>query len=449
MERRIGSFTICVPGSEFKMLNWLRPLFLMFYSPIRGMSETRDRAPLIPALILAFVSQAGYFTEWLFRAASFPGRNILLVFGVARTSFSSVLFVALVFVPLTILVANLFDRHGSFSVVVQQEYPVVASAVLYAWTAAHILAIPLAYFANLDGMVAAWVAQAFETAKQFESYVTLSPEQLAELNSPHFHARNFFWLIMLPFFWLWTMAGVKRVFRLAWSRTIAVMVVSSIVIYFAALILVPVFSWLFASPLLLLLLFFFLRGHLSGVMTSHRARVSFKQNLEASTLNPADASAHYNLGLIHQQRNELDEARQRFERAVEIDNDELDSHYQLGRIARQQNCFTNAIKHFEPVVANDPAHAQHEVWREIGATYLAAGQYEDALNAFERFVEHRESDPEGLFLMGRAHAELGHAREATRSMQACITAVETSPAYKYRTDKRWLNQAQEFIRSGQ
>lgn len=433
------------------MLDWLRPLVLMFYSPVRGMSEARERAPLFPALLLAFLSQAGYlmFTEWLYRSAT-PGRRTLaLVLGVARPTFSSVLFIALVFVPVTILIANLFDRRGSIGLVIQQEYAAMASTVMYAWTAAHLLAIPLSFLASSSGMVAAYVATALETAKQFRTYVDLSPEQLVELNNPRLHARNFFWLIMLPFFWLWTLSAVRCVFRLTWLRTIAVMVVNSIVVYMAAIVLAPIFTWLSASPFLLLLLLFFVRGHLSEVMRSHRARLSFKQNLEASTLNPADASAHYNLGLIHQQRNELDKARKRFERAVEIDNDELDSHYQLGRIARQQGRFADAIKHFEPVVANDPTHAQHEVWRDIGATYLAAGQYEDALNAFERFLDQRQSDPEGLYLMGRAHAELGHKREATQSMKACIEAVETSPAYKYRTEKRWLNEAQEFIKSSQ
>ena len=52
-----------------------------------------------------------------------------------------------------------------------------------------------------------------------------------------------------------------------------------------------------ASPFLLLMLFFLLRGYLARVTRTQRARESFKQNLEAATLNPADASAHYNLGL--------------------------------------------------------------------------------------------------------------------------------------------------------
>jgi len=95
----------------------------------------------------------------------------------------------------------------------------------------------------------------------------------------------------------------------------------------------------------------------------------------------------------------------------------------------------------------EPSHSQHEVWREVGATYVAAGQFEDARSVLERFLDRRESDPEGLYLMGRAEAGLGHSREATSMMQACIDAVKTAPAYKYRLEKRWLNEAQQFLRS--
>ncbi|HYY43231.1 MAG TPA: tetratricopeptide repeat protein, partial [Pyrinomonadaceae bacterium] len=123
------------------------------------------------------------------------------------------------------------------------------------------------------------------------------------------------------------------------------------------------------------------------------------------------------------------------------------AHYQLGRISRMQNRLPEAIQHFSEVVARDPAHAQHEVWREIGATYLAASQFSDALDALNRFLERRESDAEALYLKGRALAGAGRAREAAEAMRACIEAVKTAPAYKYRTDKRWLNEAQQFLRT--
>src|SRR6185295_6016446 len=143
---------------------------------------------------------------------------------------------------------------------------------------------------------------------------------------------------------------------------------------------------LLASPFLLVMVFLLLRGYFSEITRAQRARESFQQNLEAATLNPADASAHYNLGLIHQQRGEFDSARERFERAVQIDEEEIDAHYQLGRIARQQKRFPDAIRNFEQVVTRDPGHSQNEIWREVGATYIAAEQFEDGRFALEQFL---------------------------------------------------------------
>jgi hypothetical protein len=64
----------------------------------------------------------------------------------------------------------------------------------------------------------------------------------------------------------------------------------------------------------------------------------------------------------------------------------------------------------------------------------------------EKFLDRRENDPQGLYLMGRAHAGLGDSQEAATSMQACIDAVKTAPAYKYRAEKRWLHEAQQFLK---
>ena len=46
-----------------------------------------------------------------------------------------------------------------------------------------------------------------------------------------------------------------------------------------------------------------------------------------------------------------------------------------------------------------------------------------------------------------AAAGLGDPRGAREWMQRCVEAVRTAPAYKYRADKRWLNEAQQFLRT--
>src|SRR5439155_20547111 len=211
---------------------------------------------------------------------------------------------------------------------------------------------------------------------------------------------------------------IREVFRLSILRSLAVLILTSVASLPLSLILNPPFGRIAGSPFLLFFLFFLLRGYFGSIVSQQRARAAFKQNLEAATINPRDSSAHYNLGLIHQNRGELDQARERFQRAIDIDSDELDAHYQLGRIARSQNRLAEAISHFEQVVQRDQSHAQHEIWREIGATYIAAGQYGDARDVLEKFLDRRPNDPQSLYLMGRAHAGLGDNREATSSMEA-------------------------------
>jgi tetratricopeptide (TPR) repeat protein len=431
------------------MLDWLRPLLLMFYAPARGMSEVRDRAPLVPAMLVALVAQVVYtpVMQWLLSGGAFVLHGAAALVPTVLRSAGSLLLIAVVLVPLMAFIANLFDRRGSFGFVLQQEYAPLASTIFYALAAANLIAIPLTLLANVSGVQAAYVANSMQGGRQLQTLMKLPPEVLAQLSNPRFHAENLFRWIKIILFAVWAVIAIREVFRLSIPRALIVLIGSAILILVTSPLWLFLFTNVFGSPLLLIILFFLLRGYFGEVMKTQRARASFKQNLEASTLNPADASAHYNLGLIHQQRGELDEARQRFERAVEIDADELDAHFQLGRIARTQNRLPDAIKHFEQVVARDESHSQHEIWREIGATYLAAGQFDDARDTLRRFLEHRQSDPEALYLMGRALAGLGRQREAADSMQACIEAVKTSPAYKYRTEKRWLNEAQQFLRS--
>ena len=431
------------------MTNWLRPLLMMFYAPARGMSEVRDRTPLPVAMLLALLAQIGYilFTQWGLLRPMFALRGATIAFAIIYQSVLWLLFIAVIFVPLTILIANLFERRASFGLVIQQEYAPLASTIFYAWTAAHIAALPLAFLARISGVEAGFFVQFQNFLSGAVAQGNLSLERAQVLSDPRAQSVTFAALLLLPLFAFWCVIAVRSVFRSALWRATLVTIVGGVFMLIVSPVILSIFGTVMGQPFLLIFFFLLLRGYFSELTRGQRARASFKQNLEAATLNPADSSAHYNLGLIHQMRGELDEARKRFERAVEIDADEVDAHYQLGRIAREQARLPDAIKDFSAVVERDQSHAQHEVWREIGATYLTAGQFEDAREALDKFLANRTLDPQGLYLMGRALAGLGRQREAAASMQACIEAVKTAPAYKYRTEKRWLNEAQQFLRS--
>ena len=434
------------------MFNWLRLILMMLYAPMRALREVRDRAALAPAALVALITHAIFFfsISWFYLGRLInPGRPLAIVF-VFFQSAGSLVIIALIFCPLALFLANLFERRASFRLLLQQEYSALAATMFYALSASSVITTILTLAGQLTGVQQSLAVRMLGVVMAQRSQ--LNPEMLAALEAgilgPELIAAGISVMVLAAVFAVWAILGLRVVFRLTWLRSVIVVVVSGTLLL-PAYKLIPIVGSILASPFLLLILFLLLRGYVSEITRTQRARESFRQNLEAATLNPADSSAHYNLGLIHQQRGELEAARERFERAVQIDDDEIDAHYQLGRIAIEQKRLADAIRHFEQVVSRDPAHAQHEIWREVGATYLAAGQFEDARNALEQFLDRRPSDPEALYLMGRAHAGMGHQREAASSMQACIEAVKTAPAYKYRADKRWLNEAQQFIKSSQ
>ncbi|HET9530835.1 MAG TPA: tetratricopeptide repeat protein, partial [Blastocatellia bacterium] len=316
--------------------------------------------------------------------------------------------------------ANLVHRRASFGVMFRQEYAPVASCVFYAWAAAHIMMLIPAWLIYDPGLAMIDRAEA-------------AVRELALR------------LVPLPYFAFLVIIALRAVLQLSYARAVGAVAMASLSIF--ALPLLRGLFFLLTSPFLLILVIILLRNVLSDVFSTQRARENFKRNLEASTLNPADASAHYNLGLIYMQRGQLEEATSSFRRAVEIDPQDTDSHYQLGRIARREGRLGEAISHFDAVVRRDIDHSHGEVWREIGHAYFQAGQLNDALSAFERFLDRRPSDAEGRYRYGLTLHRLGRNEEALAAMRACIEAVRTAPAYKYRTEKQWMNEAQSFLRS--
>ena len=436
------------------MTDWLRMLGMIFYAPFRGVREVRDRGTLLPAMGCAYLSQIAYVfaIQWLAGDRNFLVRPAAVAGNLFQGA-ASLLPIALVLVPILALIANLFERKGSFGVVVRQEYVSLASVMFYVLVATNLATILIALFFHFSGIQASsvvnMVKQIPQTLEMWRS-MGVSAEALVlmerDLNDQVAMSEAIFFIPKFILFTVGSVIAVREVFRASVLRAIAITVLGGA----GTLVLGPIwyrlFHTLLASPFLLLMLFFLLRGYFTEVVGHQRARTAFKLNLETATINPRDSSAHYNLGLIHQQRGELDLARERFQRAIDIDPEELDAHYQLGRIARAQGRLAEAIGHFEQVVQRDQSHGQQEIWREIGSTYVAAGQYSDARDLLEKFLDHRPNDPEALYLVGRAHAGLGDNLEAASSMQACIEAVKTAPAYKYRTEKRWLNEAQQFLK---
>src|SRR5947209_14300702 len=185
-------------------MDWLKPLVQMFYAPGRALGAVRDRAPLGAAAVAALLAQVALtlYSEWAFLAPSFMHAGAFAAFGLLRDAAGTLFLLALAFVPALILFANLFERRGSFRLVLQQEYAPLASAIFYAWTAAHLVALPLLWLLRRSGAEAANIAQNRQLWQTFGEQHNLPPDMLTAVLDPRLHTEVFARMLVLPFFFL-------------------------------------------------------------------------------------------------------------------------------------------------------------------------------------------------------------------------------------------------------
>ena len=326
--------------------------------------------------------------------------------------FTAVLGMAILYVPCLILLITLSGANASFSVMLRRDYGPLLTAVLMAWAAAH-----------LPFVIAGFALQSRG----------LNPK-----------TGLIFWGLSSIVFGLLVGFALRMLFGTSYGKALALVSVGALSFAVQAKLFASVSPFLF-SPFLLFYAYQMFRGDLGDIGFSLRQRQGFRRSMEAATINPCDGSAHYQLGLIYQYRRQYAEAIKRFEQSVKIDPSETDAHFQLGRIAREQNRLQDAINFFSVVLEQDEKHAQNEVWREIGATYLAASMLQEARDTLEKFVERRPYDPEGLYYYGKTLEQLNQHELAQEAFDRCIEAVKTMPSYRYREHRKWDKLAKDRL----
>jgi Flp pilus assembly protein TadD len=407
----------------FMLLENTKLLFRLWWRPSAAMSGILDRGSLLSAslavlavslLFVSTVSPPAPHPVAITQSAPEPGElPDQVVYMRPRWSFSfytPLLLLAAIYVPGTLLVTNLIGRLGGLGIVFQRDYSSLLTCTSMAWTAAQIPVV-------LTG----WVAP----------FPVLGV--VAALSCLYF--------AVLMFFVIRTVFGVENgvaagAVSLSWVPLAVALVFWGPIRF--------LFSWL-ASPFFLFYAFYYLRGEFANVGAGLRSRQSFRRMLEAAAINPHDAEAQYQLGLIYQQRRQTTEAIQRFQNAVAIDPMETDAHFQLGRIARDQGRLKDALAHFQTVVDQDEKHSLSEILRELGAVYLANRQYREASNELAVYVERHPYDTEGLFYYWQALEGLGDSGAAREMYARAVESARTAPRYRRRFIAKWSRLAQKQL----
>ena len=298
--------------------------------------------------------------------------------------YQPLLSLSIFYVPAAILLMSLVGGIGGFGIVFQRSYGELATCTLAAWAAAH---LPFA---------AAGILLYSQNA---------SPEVFLAM-----------WAASSLLFGVFMVFALRTVLGANYGTAILVVCTAWLAFSLGMYVFSVVSPWLFSPFLLFYGYMYFggaLTGEVRGVGDAFRQKQNFKRFLHNATVNPRDADAHVQLGLIYLQRRQEAKALEHFNQAFAIDETEIDANYELGKIARRRSDLQTALNHFSTVVEQNEKHALSEIWREIGATYLEAGMLTEAREALEKFTERRPVDSEGLYYLGKVlKAQGGHGKSA-------------------------------------
>jgi tetratricopeptide (TPR) repeat protein len=327
-----------------------------------------------------------------------------------------VLALSLFYVPTVILFVSLFAGIASFGMLLRRDYAVMATCTLLAWSAAH---LPFAlvgiglFGTETDPIV--WFA---------------------------------FWIASGAVFGILMLFAIRTVFGTSYSIALFTVALSWLAIPLAMYSFRFVGPWIFFPFLPICVLLYFggyLGGQISGLGGAFRQRQNLKRFLNNATVNPKDADAHVQLGLIYLERRQQSRAVEHFTKAVEIDPNEIDANYELGRIARANGELQKALDHFAITLEHDDRYRLSEIWREIGATYLEAGMLNEAYEPLEKFVERRGVDPEGLYYYGKLLKAKGDTERAREMFDSAIESARTSPYFRTRQLGQWAKLAEREL----
>jgi len=372
------------------MAEKLGTLFQLYYRPSRALSTILDSGSLALAVIAA------------------------AALGLAMGEISRVVLIAVLFAPACIAMISVWDHLGSVSVVLRRDYSPLLVCTLMCWIAA-----------NLPAWIASFLAPAVS-----------------------------FWIYAIAdaYFLALAAIAIRTVFGTGIGKAIGTVLggaAAGVGGFYAYAVFGGMLSY-FTSPLVLLWLYFLFRPNLdmfTGLGGGLRSSQNFRRHLDALTVNPRDSDAHYQLGLIYQQRRNYAEAISRFTKAVEIDPGETDAHHQLGVIALEQKRYEDARRHFAATLALDDKHSSSEAWRGLGAADLQLGNTGQALAELQKYTDRREFDPEGQYWLGETFKKLGRIPEAQAAFERAVEGARTAPPHRRRYTAAWGRQAKAELRT--
>lgn len=324
----------------------------------------------------------------------------------------AILFLLLVYIPAVIIMSNSISGGGLGLSISKEEYRANGSALLPLWGLLLLIAAPLQL-----------LAPQFLILGVFGISIGL-----------------FALLVLIAVYTVWS---IKELNYLSVAQALGVFVLS----WFTLPVFYLLAAFIFAIPLFIMIPLLYVGYQwIRGYFSSHVSERAFQQHLHALTSNPQDADAHYQLGLIHLKRRNLDTAQHYFENALKIDRDDPDCHYWLGRAREMKGEWAQALGQYEETYRLNPEYSLGDIFREVGKGYLHTGQVEKAAEFLTYFLKNRGSDPEGRYWLAVALQKTGDTGQMLAQLKIILEQARSNPRFFKKENREWIYRARNMIR---
>jgi tetratricopeptide (TPR) repeat protein len=333
-------------------------------------------------------------------------------FDLIQTVFFIILFLILIYVPAIILLSAAISGDGIGLSISRREYYAHLSVLLPLWGMLLLIAAPIQ-----------WLVPAILDFQWIEISIGM-----------------LVLLILLPIYTLW---AIQKLNYLSIAQSVGVMVLS----WFASPIYFLLISSLYALSFFIIIPLIYVGSQwIRSYSASHANERAFQQNLHTLTINPQDADAHYQLGLIHLERRNLDTARKCFEKAIEIDRRDPDYRYFLGRAFELKEAWGPALEQYEETYRLNPEYRLGDIFREVGKGYLNTGNIDKGSEFLNHFLTKRSSDPEGRYWLAIALKKSGNTEQMRFQLHMIVQQARANPGFFRKEHREWVYRARMMIR---
>lgn len=322
------------------------------------------------------------------------------------------LFLGLVYVPTLIALSNLFAGDGLGFSVSRDEYYSHLSALFPLWGTLFLIAAPIQLL--------------------FPQFLVMGNASI----SP-----GLLWLLLSMV--AYTVWAIREMDYIPGHAALGVFVLS----WFTFPVFYLLATFLLTLPLFILIpLIYVFVMRLRELVSARGSIRDFQQHLHTLTLNPRNADAHFQLGLLHFRRGHLDAAQGYFGQAGSIDPQEPQYHYYMGRVFEARGEWPKAVDEYEATYRLNPEYGLGDIFREVGKGYLHTALLDKAIEFLTYFLQRRGSDPEGRYWLAIALMKTGKPEEMRVQLNTILDQARSSPRFFRKENRAWIYRTRVLLR---